>query len=104
MFNTSRSFMTVVFGLLFTPIVAFAQTNEDGSSGHTLSALLWTIGPFLVIGVLFWFFFIRTIRKQQTSSPVVKRHQDYMTRHEQHMERMEQLHERIAKALEKDRP
>lgn len=104
MFNTSRSFVTVGFGFLFVPIAAFAQTNDDGSGGHKLSDLLWGIGPFLVLGVLFWFFFIRQIRKQQASSPVVKRHQEYMVRHEQHMERMEQLHERIAKALEKDRP
>jgi hypothetical protein len=92
----------VGFVLLFTPVAAFAQTNEDASGGHKLADLLWGIVPFLILGVLFWFFFIRTIRKQQTSSPVVKRHQEYMARHEQHMERMEQLHERIAKALEKD--
>jgi len=104
MFKTSRSIMAVGFGLLFTPIVAFAQTNDDGSGGHKLSDLLWAVGPFVVLGILFWLFFIRGIRKQQASSPVVKRHQEYMVRHEQHMERMEQLHERIAKALEKDRP
>ena len=95
--------MTVGFGLLVAPIAALAETNDDGSSGHKLSDLLWGIGPFLVLGVLFWFFFIRQIRKQQTS-PLVKRQQEYLTRHEQHMERMEQLHERIAKALEKDKP
>jgi hypothetical protein len=103
MFNTSRSLIRVGFALLFTPVAAFAQTNEDGSGGHKMADLLWGILPFIVLGILFWFFFIRTIRKQQ-SSPAVKRHQEYMARHEQHMERMEQLHERIAKALEKRGP
>ena len=94
--------MAVGFGLIFTPIAAFAQTTDDGSGGHRLSDFLWAVGPFVVLGILFWFFFVRKLGKRQTS--LVNRNQEYMARHEQHMERMEKLHERIAKALEKDRP
>ncbi len=103
MFNKSRLLLTIGAGVLFAPVVAFAQAAEDGSNTHMLSNLLVNVAPFIIIGVLFWFFFIRQIRKQQ-ASPLVKRQHEYLARHEQHMERMEQLHERIAKALEKDRP
>ena len=95
--------MAVVAGLLFIPLLAFAQDTDSSTNGHKLADFIWGVAPFIVLGILFWFFFIRQIRKQQ-SSPLVKRQQEYLARHEQHMERMEQLHERIAKALEKDRP
>lgn len=89
--------------MLFTPMLAFAQDADSGANGHKLADLIWGVAPFIVLGILFWFFFIRQIRKQQTS-PLVKRHQAYMDAHEQHMKRMEQLMERVLAALEKDKP
>ena len=102
MFNKLSLFLIIGLGALFTPIIALAQADEDVPNAHKFSDLAINVAPFLIMAVLFWFFFRRTIRKQQTS-PLVMRQQEYLTRHEQHMERMEQLHERIAKALEKDR-
>lgn len=59
-----------------------------------LSNMLWTIAPFIMIGVLFYFFFVRTLRKNQ------KRSDDYIASRKLHNERVEQILERIAKALE----
>lgn len=59
-----------------------------------LANLFWTVVPFVIIGVLFYFFFIRTMRKNQ------KRSDDYIMSQKQHHERVEQFLERIAKALE----
>ena len=100
MFKTSRTIVAVVAGSLLMPMLALAEDTESGANDHKIADLLWGVAPFIVLGILFWFFFIRQIRKQQTS-PLVKRHQAYMDAHEQHMKRMEQLTERLVAALEK---
>jgi large-conductance mechanosensitive channel len=78
----------------FLPLLAHAQTGEAGGNSSFLANLFWTVLPFVIIGVLFYFFFIRMINKNKTRSD------DYMASQKQHNERVEQLLERIAKALE----
>jgi large-conductance mechanosensitive channel len=56
--------------------------------------MLWSVGPFVLIAVLFYFFFVRAVNKNK------KRSDDYMASQKQHNERVEQILERIAKALE----
>jgi large-conductance mechanosensitive channel len=80
--------------VFFLPLLAHAQNGESGGSNSMLANLLWTVAPFLVIAVLFYFFFIRAVRKGRKQSD------DYMARQKQHNERVEQFLERIAKALE----
>ena len=96
-------FAAVVVGFLFIPFLAFAQDAERSTDNHKLMDFVWSFTPFLVLGILFWFFFVRVIKKEQ-KSPLVLRHQAYQERHMQHMQRIEQLLERIAVALEKDKP
>jgi len=96
-------FITMVaMSWLCLSMQASAQTSDAVADDHKLASILWSMGPVVVIAVIFWFVFVRTIKKQQ-KSPLVLRQQAYLARHEQHMERMEQLMERIAKALEKDK-
>jgi F0F1-type ATP synthase membrane subunit b/b' len=78
----------------FLPLCAHAQTGESGGSNSMLANLLWSVAPFVLIGILFYFFFIPMIRKNQ------KRSNDYIASQNQHNERVEQILERIAKALE----
>jgi len=94
--------MAVAIVSLLTPLLAFAQDAAGGMGGHKLEDLIFGLLPFLILGVLFWFFFLRQIRNQK-NSPLVKRNHNYLDRHEQHMQRMEQLVDRIAVALEKDK-
>ena len=87
--------LSVIFAVVsFLPLLAHAQNGESGGGSSMLANLLWTVAPFVIIGILFYFFFIRTMRKNQ------KRSNDYITSQRQHHERIEQLLERIAKALE----
>jgi Na+/H+ antiporter NhaC len=79
---------------LFLPLLAHAQTGEASGGGSLLANMLWSVAPFVLIGVLFYFFFIPMIRKNQ------KRSNDYIESQKQHNERVEQFLERIAKALE----
>ena len=79
---------------LFLPLLAHAQTGEASGGSSLLANLFWTVVPFVIIGVLFYFFFIRAVRKGRKQSD------DYTARQKQHNERIEQLLERIAKALE----
>ena len=78
----------------FHPLLAQAQTGEANGGGSLLANMFWTIAPFVLIGILFYFFFIPMIRKNQ------KRSDDYIASQKQHHERVEQSLERIAKALE----
>jgi F0F1-type ATP synthase membrane subunit b/b' len=80
--------------VLFLPLLANAQTGEANGCGSLLANVFWTVVPFVIIGVLFYFFFIRTINKNKTRSD------DYIASQKQHNERVEQFLERIAKALE----
>jgi large-conductance mechanosensitive channel len=79
---------------LFLPLLAHAQTGEASGGNSPLANMLWSVGPFVLIGVLFYFFFVRTVNKNK------KRSDDYMASQKQHNERVEQILERIAKALE----
>lgn len=87
--------LSVIFAVVsFLPLLAHAQNGESGGGSSMLSNMLWTIAPFIMIGVLFYFFFIRALRKGRKQSD------DYVARQKQHHERVEQILERIAKALE----
>jgi len=87
--------LSVAFAAVtFFPLLAHAQTGEASGGGSLLANLLWTVAPFVIIGILFYFFFIRAVRKGRKQSD------DYMARQKQHNERVEQFLERIAKALE----
>ena len=103
MIRSARSVMAVIIGSVFTPMLALAQDSNGDTGSHKLTDFIFSVVPFIILAVLFWFFFRKQIRNQQTS-PLVKRQQAYLDCHEQHMKRMEQLVERIAVALEKDRP
>ena len=59
---------------------------------------LYAVLPFLMIGLLLWWFLRRS---QRSSSPFMRRSIEYYERSEQHMQKMEQIGERIAAALEK---
>ena len=87
--------LSVAFAVVsFLPFLAHAQTGEASGGSSLLANLFWTVVPFVIIGVLFYFFFIRAISKNK------KRSDDYMASQKQHNERVEQILERIAKALE----
>ena len=87
--------LSVAFaGASFLPLLAHAQTGEASGGSSPFANLFWTVVPFVIIGVLFYFFFIRTISKNKTRSD------DYIASQKQHNERVEQILERIAKALE----
>jgi preprotein translocase subunit YajC len=87
--------LSVIFAVVsFLPLCAHAQTGESGGGSSMLANLLWSVGPFVLIGVLFYFFFTRALRKGRKQSD------DYVARQKQHHERVEQILERIAKALE----
>ena len=87
--------ISVIFAVVsFLPLLAQAQTGESGGGSSMLSNLLWTVAPFVIIGILFYFFFVRALRKGRKQSD------DYVARQKQHHERVEQILERIAKALE----
>jgi membrane protein implicated in regulation of membrane protease activity len=87
--------LSVAFAVvLFLPLLAHAQTGEASGGSSPLANMLWSVGPFVLIAVLFYFFFIRAVRKGRKQSD------DYITSQKQHHERIEQLLERIAKALE----
>jgi len=58
MIRTSCLFLVIIIGLLFAPIMCFAQTSDDISANHRVSDLLWGICPFIVLGILFWFFLL----------------------------------------------
>jgi len=100
--KNSFSRLALAISSMFMPFAVFAQDSDSGSSVGKMENVIFAILPFLILAVLFWFFFIRQVKKQQ-SSPLVLRHQAHMDAQEQHMKRMEQLLERIAMALEKDR-
>jgi len=80
--------------ITFLPLLAHAQTGETNGGSSLLSNLLWSVAPFVIIGILFYFFFFRAINKNK------KRSDDYIASQNQHNERVEQMLERIAKALE----
>jgi F0F1-type ATP synthase membrane subunit b/b' len=87
--------LSVAFAaVLFLPLLAQAQTGEASGSSSPLANMFWTIAPFVMIGVLFYFFFVRAVNKSK------KRSDDYIASQKQHNERVEQILERIAKALE----
>jgi membrane protein implicated in regulation of membrane protease activity len=87
--------LSVAFAVVsFLPLLAHAQTGEASGGSSPLANMLWSVGPFVLIGVLFYFFFIRTVNKSKTRSD------DYIASLKQHNERVEQILERIAKALE----
>ena len=84
--------LSVAFAVIsFLPLLAHAQAGETNGGSSPLANLFWTVGPFVIIGVLF---FIRAVRKGRKQSD------DYMASQKQHNERVEQILERIAKALE----
>ena len=106
MIKLSRSIAGIIFaGILFTPLLAGAQDADEPVDRHgkMLENLLWGIAPFLIFGVVFWFFLRRRIKMQQ-HSPLVQRQLDHLDREEQHMQRLEQAVERIATAIEKEKP
>lgn len=87
--------LSVAFAaVLFLPLLAHAQNGEPGGSNSLLANMLWSVAPFIIIGILFYFFFVPMIRKSH------KRSDDYLTNQKQHNERVEQVLERIATALE----
>ena len=87
--------LSVAFAVVsFLPLLAHAQTGEASGGSSLLANMLWSVAPFVIIGVLFYFFFVPMIRKNQ------KRSNDYIASQKQHNERVEQILERIAKALE----
>ena len=87
--------LSVAFAVVsFLPLLAHAQTGEASGGSSPLANFFWTVGPFVIIGVLFYFFFVRAINKNK------KRSDDYIASQKQHNERVEQVLERIATALE----
>jgi membrane protein implicated in regulation of membrane protease activity len=87
--------LSVAFAVVsFLPLLAHAQTGEASGGSSLLANMLWSVAPFVIIGVLFYFFFVPMIRKNKTRSD------DYIASQKQHNERVEQILERIAKALE----
>jgi len=77
------------------PLFAHAATEETGNGPSALVGLFWIILPIILVGIVFWWFFGRFMRKQQMRSA------NYMSDQKQHNERVEQLLERIAKAVER---
>ena len=74
------------------PLPLYAQQQEEAATKpSTAEALMWSVLPIVIVGVLVFFFFRFAQRKQR---PLVARHQ-------QHMERVEQSLDRIARALER---
>ena len=86
--------------MLLTPLLACAQDSDNATNGGRLENILWGVAPFLVLGVLFWWFSSR----KHPESPAEARQRLYVERQHQHMQRVEQLLERIAVALEQRKP
>jgi len=103
LFKTRHLIVAIAGGSIFLPLLALADNADDGNGGHRLADTIYNVAPFLILGVLFWFFF-RKQGQRELASPLVQRYHAYLDRHEQHMQRTEQLLERIAVALEKDKP
>lgn len=90
---------TMVFTFLAFPMATIAESTDAADGSSTISNLVFAILPFLILGViLFWF-----LRRVQ-SGPRAKQTEQYMIRHQEHMDSLERSLERIAVALErKDR-
>lgn len=87
--------LVLACGFVFLPLLAQAQTQTTPGGESLLANLLEMIVPFLLIGGLFWFFFIRRVGAAQ------RRSQEYMSEMKVHNARVEELLERIAKTLER---
>ena len=94
--NIKHTAITATALLLF-PVLAHAEGNGSPENS-TLSNLIWGSAPFLILGVLFFWFFRRI---QSSKNPRIRKYDEHMAREVQHMERVEQSLERIAKLLEK---
>ncbi len=77
--------------LLSFSCFAWAQPQEAPRSPSVVENVMVSVLPIIVMALLIWFFFIRSVRKLQTSQVQEQR---------QHRENIEKLLERIAKALE----
>jgi hypothetical protein len=76
------------------PVFVEAQTGRTGEN-TSISSIIVTILPILVVAAVVYFLFIRERgREQKTAERVIERQ-------EQHWARVEQTLERIANALEK---
>jgi hypothetical protein len=87
--NLKRCSLALAVLLSFS-FFAWAQTEEPPRTSMIQNVFL-SILPIVLIATFIWVFFIRTLRKLQTSQVEEQR---------QHRETIEKLLERIAKALE----
>jgi hypothetical protein len=71
---------------------------DEAQRPHSLAVdFLYTLLPFLIIGLTLWWYLRRS---QRYSSPFMRRSLEYYERSEDHMQKMERIGERIAAALE----
>jgi len=86
----------ITMAIWLAPLLARAQEEPQGPNGppSMWANLLWTVLPFAVIAVLFWFFFGRAWRKGRSQT------NEFIATQREHYQRQEQLLERIARALE----
>jgi protein-S-isoprenylcysteine O-methyltransferase Ste14 len=97
--NMSIKQPAIVAGAAILLVPALAHADAAGSTeSSTWSNLLWGVLPFVILGLLFYWFLRRV---QSSKNPRVKKYDEHMERQVQHMERVEQSLERIAKLLEK---
>lgn len=89
--NIKRSSFAIILLMLFSNF-AWAEAQEAHGAPSFVENLIVSVLPFIIIALLIWFFFIRSVRNLQTSQVQEQR---------QHRENLEKLLERIAKALER---